>query len=362
MLEIPTAGQLAEQAKQDVEAEINGSLGSRLRLALANALAGFGYLIMKMLQYVSRQLFVDLADEPYALLWADIHDVTPTEATAAGGPVVVDGTAGSVLAGTEILQRADGVQYELDAGAVVGLSGQVTVTVTCLTAGTTGNADAGTELTFVSPPAGIEAAAVVDADGITDGFEAETTASVQARTLEKIRAERRGGSESDYEVWAKEVAGIGSAYAVGSYAGAGTVLLVVAQTWDPTDPLQTPVPSSSLISSVETYIESRKPAGLHLVAVQGPTLQQLDPYIVLNPDTTAIRDAVTKSLALALANVEPNSYAYYDDLVAAIDRAAGEEHHRLFVDDGSGNYGPYDTLAGYTSLLVPGTITWTEPP
>ena len=91
-------------------------------------------------------------------------------------------------------------------------------------------------------------------------------------------------------------------------------------------------------------------------------LQDLDPYIVLEPDTPAIRNSVKQSLALALAGVEPGSLAYYDDMVRAIDRAAGEQHHRLFVSDGLGGFGPFDTLVGTTSLLVPGTITWTEPP
>ena len=48
----------------------------------------------------------------------------------------------------------------------------------------------------------------------------------------------------------------------------------------------------------------------------------------------------------------------------AIDRAAGEEHHRLFVEDldNPGTYGPYDTAVGDTSLMTVGTVTWTEPP
>jgi hypothetical protein len=109
-------------------------------------------------------------------------------------------------------------------------------------------------------------------------------------------------------------------------------------------------------------LDVNKPAGLHGVFVQAPVLQNLDPYIVLTPDTAEIRNTVTRSLAIALADVEPGEIARYDDLVIAIDRAAGEEHHRLFVSDGGGGFGPYDTTVGDTSLLLPGTITWTEPP
>src|SRR5690606_13936316 len=118
--------------------------------------------------------------------------------------------------------------------------------------------------------------------------------------------------------------------------------------------------SSRYLHSVPT----RRSSDLQGVFVQGPVLQELNPYIVLNPDTPDIRTAVTQSLALALAEAEPDGIAYYDDIVKAIDRAAGEQHHRPFVFDSEGgtNYGPYDTQVGSTSLLVPGTITWAAPP
>jgi len=361
VLEIPPLRILRLQAEQDVEVEINGALGSRLRLAIAYAIAGVGYVFLTALQYLSRQLFLDTADDPFALLWASIYGIQPNAATAAQGTVKATGVAGSVFAGGEVLRTADGREYTVDAPAVMGPTQEILLTVTASEAGDAGNVDPGVIMSFVSPPAGIDTPATV-IGGITDGFDAETTASVKDRTLELIRAPRRGGSEEDYQIWAREVPGVAAAYARGSYAGIGTVLLIIAQEWDPTDPGDSPIPSAALIGDVEAYIETRKPAGLYLVAVQPPVLQPLDPYLVLEPDTPDIRTAVERSLALALADVEPDGIAYYDDLVIAIDRAAGEVHHRLFVDDGLGVYGPYDTQVGANSLIVPGTITWTEPP
>ena len=364
MLEIPTLRILRLQAQQDVEVEVNGALDSRLRQALAFALAGFGYLFLKSLVYLSRQFFPDTADESFALLWASVFGITPRAATAAVGPVLVKGAAGSVLAGGEILQRDDGAQFAVNDPAVVAATEEVEVTVTALDdwVGEVGNTEAGTTLTFVAPPAGIEPAANVVPGGLVDGFEAESIASVQARTLAKIRAQNLGGSEDDYENWALEVEGVGSAYARGSYAGIGTVLLIIAQEWDPTNPGDTPIPSLGLITSVEAYIGERKPAGLYLVAIQPPVLQPLDPFIVLEPDTPDIRDAVERSLALRLAEVEPDGTAYYDDLVNAVNRAAGEEHHQLWVSDGQGGFGPYNTVVGSNNLIIPGTISWTSPP
>lgn len=363
MLEIPTFREIRIQAQQDLNTEADGALRAALINAIAYALAGIVYLFFKTLQFLSRQLFLDQAEEKFALLWASIFGVDPTPATAATGEVQITGTIGSTWLGGEVLRRADGVEYTIDApGEMTGIE-EATVTVTAVEAGEDGNCDVDTDLVFVSPPAGIDAEAiVVDEDGLSGGFEVETPAAVQARALEQIRAPRRGGSEADYVIWAKQVSGVGAAYARGSFLGIGTVLVVIAQEWDPTEPGDTPVPSDELIAAVEEHFESLKPAGLHGVFVQPPTLTELDPYIALTTDTAEIRAAVERSLALALARVEPGNTAYYDDLVEAINRASGEEHHRLYVDDGSGNYGVHDTVVGYTHLLVPGTITWTEPP
>ncbi len=367
MLKIPTLRILRLQAEQDVEVEINGALGSRLRSAIAFALAGFGYLFLKSLVYLSRQFFPDTADKSFALLWASVFGITPRPATAAEGSVLVKGTAGSVLVGGEVLQRDDGAQFEVnDPGVIPGIE-ELEVTVTALDdwVGEVGNTAMGVALNFVAPPAGIETEALTVNDGIVDGFEAESTASVQARTLAKIRAQNLGGSEDDYENWALEVNGVGSSYARGSFAGIGTVLLIVAKEWDPTNPADSPIPSVSLITEVEDYIGERKPAGLHLVAIQPPVLQDLDPFIELEPDTPDIRNAVTRSLALALASVEPDGTAYYDDLVDAVNRAAGEEHHRMWVPligGGPGDEGPNNTLVGSNNLIIPGTITWNAPP
>jgi len=366
MFSIPTLKQLRQLARDDVETEVNGALGSRLREAIAFALAAFGYMYLRILQWQARQMFVDLADAAYKLLWASIYGVAPNPATSATGLVRVTGAGASVVPALTLLARDDGAEYLTQAPAVIPGVGEVDITVTASEAGAIGNTLTGTELTLVAPPAGVDSVAIVlgaaGENGLTDGFDAEDAESVGARTLVKIQAGPIYGKENDYVIWATAIAGVSAAWAFDAAYGIGTVLVIIAKQWDPTDPLDSPIPSALLISTVEASIAELKPSGLHGVFVQGPVLQDLAPYIVLTPDTPDIRSAVTEALALALARVEPGGLAYYDDLVTAINRAAGEEHHRLFVDGGGGGFGPYDTQAGATSLLIPGTITWTEPP
>lgn len=363
MLEIQTLRILRLQAQQDLNSEVNGALGSRLRNAIAFALAGLVYLLLKSLQFLSRQIFIDTADDAFALLWASIYGVTPRPATKAAGPALFTGLFGTTFVGGEVLGRDDGTQYQIITPGVIAGGGEITLTVEALEVGLAGNTPAAETLTLAAPPAGSADTAVV-IDGIVDGFEVESVDSVVARTLEQIRAARRGGSEPDYVIWSKEVPGIANAYARGSFAGIGTALVIVAQEWDPAAPLtatNTPVPSPSLIADVEAALELRKPSGLHLVAVQPPVLQELGPFIVLDPDTPTIRANVARSLALQLATVEPGTLGRFDDQVVAINRAADEEHHRLFTFSGVTLFGSYDTAVGDNNLLIPGTITWTEP-
>lgn len=369
-LEIPTLANLRTAADRDFEVEVNGALGSRLRAAMAVALATIGYWFLSSLRRLSLNFFVDTATAAFALLWASIFGIDPNPATPAQGLVLVTGTNGATLAGGEILRREDGAEFTVDGPGTIGLvvPGELQVAATAVEAGLDGNTLTGTVLTFVSPPVNVDADATVlgllGENGLVNGFDAESIESVKARTLALIRAPRRGGSEEDYEIWATSIAGISQAYATGSAFGIGTVLVIVAQEYDPTDPGDSPIPSALLINQVENYIATQKPAGLWGVFIQPPILQGLDPFVVLEPDTAAIRDQVQRSLALALADVRPGTTARYDDLVKAIDRAAGEEHHRLFVEDlaNPGTYGPYDTEVGDTSLMVVGTPTWTEPP
>lgn len=362
MLEIPTLQFLRQAAEADLEVEAGSVLRQSLRRSIAYAIAGVGFLYLKGLQWLSKQFFIDTASPAFKLLWASIYGVTPQPATQAYGPVQVYGVNGDALVGGEILEREDGATFYVDGPYVIGGVGEVTVNVIAVDAGALGNTDPTVTLRFQAPPGTIEVEAAVIGDGLENGFDVESVADLGERTLAQIRAARRGGSEADYEIWAREVSGIAQAYAVGSYAGIGTVLVIIAKRWDPTDLGDSPIPSAGLIAEVEAYLAARKPAGLHLVAVQPPVLQTLDPYIVLDPDSADIQTAVTKSLALALAAVRPDSKSYYDDMVKAIDRAAGEGHHRIFVSDGGVLVGPYDTQLDANSLLVPGTITWTEPP
>ena len=367
-LEIPTQQQALIQAQQDLEIEIDGGLRKPLRDAIAHAISALIYGLYLGLRFLSRQVFIDTARQDYALRWADVYGVTPNDPTQAQGQVNITGVNGQQVFGGEALQRQDGAQFIVDGGATI-VAGQAEIAVTAVDAGTDGNTEPGVSLIFLAPPVGIDAdaevAGAIGDPGIDGGLDAEAPAATIARAIQRIRAPNIAGAEGDYVTWALEVDGVATAFARGSYMGIGTVLVIITQQWDPTKPLgpgNTPVPAASIISDVEDYIEPLKPAGLWLVSVQGPVTTPLSPFILPEPDSTEIRNAITISLQLALDRVKPGGVVYYDDLVDAINRAAGEIHHQLWIDDGLGNFGPNNTQLGPLEKAIAGTPIWSAPP
>nr|CDS57542.1 hypothetical protein SYMBAF_200012 [Serratia symbiotica] len=88
--------------------------------------------------------------------------------------------------------------------------------------GIDGNADAGTALTLDISLPGIDASGVM-VDPATGGADIETQESLRARMLLAYQTPPQGGSDKDYEQWARAVPGITRCWTKRRLMGAGTV-------------------------------------------------------------------------------------------------------------------------------------------
>lgn len=125
-------------------------------------------------------------------------------AEAATGVVTLIGTDTRVAPAGTILTRADGARYVITADATI-VAETAAAAVTALDAGVDGGMATGQVLTFASPIAGIQATAAVAAPGIIGGVDEESDDALHDRLLERLRNPVRGGSATDYVIWAKEV-------------------------------------------------------------------------------------------------------------------------------------------------------------
>lgn len=237
--------------------------------------------------WVFRQAFPDLADADLMEKAAAQRGVTRKGAAFASGTVRFSGVAGTAVAAGQAVSTAQGVAYASTAAVVVGGGGTVDAPATATVAGAAGNQSPNTPATVASPPSGIAASAVIVL--MTGGAEVESDASLLDRFLLRLGEDAQGGNATDYERWARSVAGVERAYVFDCRRGAGTVDVV---------PLPaTGLPGSGLLAAVQAVLDVKRPVGMR------PTT----PVLALAP--TAVETDVVAALTLAsgytLADVEP---------------------------------------------------------
>lgn len=288
----PTLGELIDRVRSDLRGrlEIGGPI---LRRAMVNVLGavwgGAVHLLYGYLDWLSRQLFGDTADEAELLRKAAMYGIAPVAATFATGNVTATGTNGtSILAGTII--RLDAVtSYRVVTGQVVA-SGTATLPVTAVLAGTAANVPEDTALSFESLIAGVNATATVATGGIADGFDAEGIEEVRARYLQRLREPPEGGADQDYEGWAEGVAGITRAWVYPHELGLGTV--VVRFVNDNAVPI---FPDPTVVAAVQAALATERPITAEVTAA-APTELAVAFTIHVVPDNADTRAAVTAEL------------------------------------------------------------------
>jgi len=345
----PTLAQLIERAAMDVESRLPGvdARTRRSNLAvLGRVHAGAVHGLYGYLDFLSKQLIIDSAEQEHLERWASVWGVARAAAAQAKGSVTLIGTNGIVApAGTE-LSRSDGVVFTLDADATIA-SGTATAAVTAKDGGATGNTAASTSLSFVTPIAGINSAGTVAAGGLTGGTDAESDEALRARLLDRIQEPPHGGSSLDYVKWAKEVPGVTRAWAYPLEGGAGTVTVRFM-----TDDLTADgIPSAGKVAEVQAYINERKPVTAN-VTVAAPTAVALNFTIAVVPNTAAVQAAVEAELKdLIRREAEPGGTIYISHIRESISIAAGEVNYTLTTPTA-------DVTRTTGQITTMGAITW----
>ncbi len=222
----PTLTQLRQQAISDITSGLPGLAplpqGSVLRI-LAQVEAGMAHGHYGYQDWIARQAVPFTATDEYLFGWAALKGITLKDASVAAGAITITGSAGAVPVAA-VLSRDDGVTYTTMAAAAVVGGAPVTVGVACGVAGSTGNAAAGTVLTFASPIGGIDGAVTIST-AATGGADQESQDSLRSRMLQAYAAPPHGGNAADYVEWALTVPGVTRAWVAPNGAGAGTVVV-----------------------------------------------------------------------------------------------------------------------------------------
>jgi len=297
------------------------------------------------LQRIADELFPDTASAELAR-HADIWGVPRLPAVAAGGSVTFTGTSGTVLP-SGISMTLGGVTVLTTAGGTI-TAGTLTVAALADTVGLAGNFPTGTLLPTVSPVAGLASqAGVVAAPGFAGGADQEREEAWRQRVLARIRSGVPYGQAGGYSSWALAVPNVAVVAERPGWVGLGSVGVIVAMgsAAAPT------VPSAGELAAVQAALNAQRPVTALVVAIP-VTLQPIAVTIRANPDTAAVRTAITSAIALFLAS-EPGigGTIFRSRLSEAISSASGEYAHRLDAPAA-------DVVLGSAVLATPGVITW----
>ncbi len=179
----------------------------------------------------------DTARGPFLSRWGGIVGVDKKGATPARGTnaLRVFGVAASALTiGDELQHGPTGLVFQITENATIGAGGTVDVDVEGISTGSATRLLAGETLTFVSPPAGVNADAKLVLDLDQDGFDDEQDPAYSVRVTDELGKPRMGGHQSDFVKWALEVPGVSSAFAYPNRAGVGTIDVAAFHTGDGT--------------------------------------------------------------------------------------------------------------------------------
>ena len=346
----PTLTELVSRAKADINARLPGA-NAALRHTVLNVLAycqaAMAYGAYCYLDYISKQVLPDTADSEYLERHASLWGLSRKAAIPAEGVAVFTGADGTRVERGLQVKRQDGVLYAVTAEGTVK-SGQVKCPVVSLTAGVTGDLDAGESLTLVEAVVGLETTVKVDTGGIVGGAETETDDELRRRLLERLREPPRGGTKADYVAWAKETPDVDvtRAWCYPTELGIGTVTVRFA--CDNADV----IPTTQDVKKVQAYIDSVRPVTAH-VTVVAPTKKVVNFTIKdLYPDTAENRAQIKAALhEVFVREAVPGVRVYLSHIRAAISGVTGETDHTLIAPTA-------DIVSAKGELLVMGDVTW----
>ncbi|MCC0686269.1 baseplate J/gp47 family protein [Clostridioides sp. ZZV14-6345] len=151
----------------------------------------------------------------------------PTKAT---GVITFTGMQGTIITkGTIVTTIAtdekQSIEFELLETKNIGENETVDIKAECRVAGTIGNVSEGSVSVLLGSISGVKS--VTNKESFKGGTDIEDEEHFRERVLVAEQEDKLSGASSDYIRWAKEVDGVGYAYVVPEWNGAGTVKVLI---------------------------------------------------------------------------------------------------------------------------------------
>jgi uncharacterized phage protein gp47/JayE len=362
---VPTAKEIASKIAGSLEAgllrirpDLDAAAVSRAVRSVKGVFAQIGRAFSLELREVhdhlawwGRQYFPDTAEEEFVLRHAAIWGVAQRGAIKAIGTVLVQGIAGTALPSGLQLSASNAVLYVTSDASVIAAGGTAEVAAIAVTAGSAGNLEEGVQLTVVTPFPEISRVSVAAA--FLGGADEQTSAELQAATLQRIRQPPHGGAGFDYPVWVADQFSVKAVAVIPEWIGRGSVgLVVVMKNADGT----ARVPSGAEQDAILDYLgplgsqTGVRPVTARVIVIPA-VLNVVTPIVRLRPDTVATRAAVTDAWQRFVATIGDR-----DDTVNASPIGARIEPSRIIeaISAANGEYA-HDLISPAAPYSLPNT-------
>ncbi|HBH0411059.1 TPA: baseplate J/gp47 family protein [Clostridioides difficile] len=156
--------------------------------------------------------------------------VFKNQPTKSVGMVTFNGAQGTIITkGTIVTTIAtdekQSIEFELLETKTIGANETVDIKAECRIAGTIGNVSNNTITVLLGSISGVKS--VSNKEDFRGGTDIEDEEHFRERVLVAEQEDKLSGASSDYIRWAKEVDGVGYAYVVPEWNGAGTVKVLI---------------------------------------------------------------------------------------------------------------------------------------
>jgi len=235
------------------------------------------------------------------------------------------GTASSTFtSGDELVHSPTGLRYQLTESGAIPAGGQIDVDVASIDTGAKTRLQALEVLTFSAPPAGVNAAAELQAD-LEGGDDEEADGPYRQRILDRIAQPGMGGNAEDYRQWAIEVTGIVAAFVYSGRNGGGSVDVVALKTGTGTER----IPSGDEVTKVQNYIDAKRPVSVRDFRVLTVTSQSQAVEVTLLPESPDVEFDWDDSTSLVVSTWTGATRVLKFTTARPSDMLAG---HRLIID------------------------------
>lgn len=301
-----------------------------------------------------RQIFASTADAVWLRRHAFEYGIRELSGGRAAGTIAVTAQGSGTFPAGLAFQREDGALF-LTIAAAAAVPGPVTLMVQADAAGLAGNTDAGAVLSLLSTsPVAIAGGTGTVVAGLGGGTASEGTEALRGRVLQRKRNPPQGGSATDWQRWAMEVAGVSRVF-VDSFSNTDRRVWLAVTFADRING----IPNAGDVAAVQAHLDdpNLRPVTAR-VTVVAPTAMPVTIAVTgVEPLTTQVEAAIAAELAALFTErmevARPNRPFVLPRawISEAISRATGEERHTLTL--------PATDLTFSTpgQLPVPGTVT-----